>query len=163
MAKGIFKQNRLAKQLKYRVGWILLILFIIFSTTILAVNPLFNEKEVCNQLKKPKYERKFVELPIYGYCFGELIKENNTIHKYICQKGSTMGWRNIKVTENCKQEFTYNDKKVNDNWNCNKNTRKCDSCLDGNCDSICQTGESCLNFNTDIYTIHEKSIKVYDE
>jgi hypothetical protein len=69
-----------------------------------------------------------------------------------------------KTREICKRtgyDWKEQDKQITKEWNINLETLRGDSCLDGNCDGICSSGESCIDLKNGVYKIDEPKLKVF--
>ncbi len=96
--------------------------------------------------------------------------ETNNIYDYVTHKNGTTGLERVSdvVTIFSKQECkpvkyeVEGENILKKDWNCNLNTLLCDSCKDGNCDGIVQSGESYLNLSEGLKRELDYNLKVFE-
>lgn len=86
-------------------------------------------------------------------------KSCNATYTYDCQTGTSTKTLTKQICDRAK--YAYKDKFIINEWNCNMETMICDSCKDGNCDGIVQSGESYLDLDNEKYRL-DTTLKVFE-
>ena len=93
------------------------------------------------------------------------VAENNTYYcdvigyyNYSCKTGEKIIELNKQICEKPQYTVLINNenKTIINEWNCNLSTLICDSCRDGNCDGIVQSGESYCDLKKGTCRLDEK-------
>ena len=89
-----------------------------------------------------------------------LVTKNNTYYcdityyyNYTCKTGIQI--IQFNKTDCKRPTYDYLGKTVVNEWNCDLNDLICDSCNDGNCDGIVQSGESYVNLKTGVQRLDD--------